>query len=187
MKKKPELTEQTKQKFMNVFCDLYCQKPIEKISIQEIANKSGYNRSTFYQYFTDIYELLDVIENNILKEVKMSLSTKKDSDTGIREALHCMKSEEHFLALKALLGSYGSGHFLERLKREIPFDKLKITFSESDSLSPYLIEFYISTSLSLFRLWLQRGKDLSPEELFTLMDNLYKTGAIPYLDEKYIR
>lgn len=58
MKKQPQITEKTRQKFIEVFCELYSQKPIEKISVQEIANNSGYNRSTFYQYFT----LLDAVE-----------------------------------------------------------------------------------------------------------------------------
>ena len=66
MKKQPEVTEKTRQVFVDVFCDLYCKKPIEKISIQEITNKAGYNRSTFYQYFSDIYELLAFVENDVL-------------------------------------------------------------------------------------------------------------------------
>ncbi|MGX7203730.1 TetR/AcrR family transcriptional regulator [Enterococcus pingfangensis] len=183
MNKQPELTEQTKQKFMNSFCDLYSRKSIEKISIQEIATKAGYNRSTFYQYFTDIYDLLDVVENSLLNEVQASLATKHDSNTEIRDALQCMESEEHFTALKALLGVYGSGHFLERLKKEISFDKLNFPFHENAALSPYLVEFYLATALSLFRLWLQRGKDLPSEEVFALMDNLYKSGVKPYLAE----
>ncbi|OAS21194.1 hypothetical protein [Paenibacillus oryzisoli] len=39
MKKQPQITEQTNQKFVEVFCESYSQKPIEKISVQEIANK----------------------------------------------------------------------------------------------------------------------------------------------------
>jgi len=39
MKKQPEITDKTRQAFIEVFCELYSQKPIEKISIQEIANK----------------------------------------------------------------------------------------------------------------------------------------------------
>jgi AcrR family transcriptional regulator len=70
MKKQPQITEKTRQTFINVFCELYSQKPIEKISVQEITNKAGYNRSTFYQYFTDIYELLDFVENDLLNYIK---------------------------------------------------------------------------------------------------------------------
>lgn len=184
MNKQPKVTEQTKQNFINAFCELYSQKPIEKISIQELASKTGYNRSTFYQYFTDIYDLLEVVENRILDEVRSGLSNQPDPVDGIQEALHCLESEEHFLVLQALLGNYGTSHFLERLKKEIPFEKLNLGFEENDPLTPYYIEFYISTSLSLFRLWLQRSKDMSSEDLFNLMSKLYSDGINAYLDRR---
>lgn len=177
MKKQPEITKKTKRTFIDVFCELYTHKPIEKISIQEIANRSGYNRSTFYQYFVDIYELLDFVEEDLLNNIKKELTNKEAS---IQNALQCFENKEHLSMLKALLGDYGSVHFLERLKREIPFDRLDLGFPENDSKTPYLVEFYISTSLSLFRLWLKQEKDLPSEELFKLVDTLYTNGISPY-------
>lgn len=180
MKKQPEITEKTRQAFIDVFCELYSQKPIEKISVKDITSKAGYNRSTFYQYFADIYELLDFVENDLLNYIKEELTNKEASTHPIQNTLHCLERSEHISTLKALLGDYGSIRFLERLKREIPFDKLDLNFPEYNFLTPYLIEFYISTSLSLFRLWLRQGKDLSSEELLKLVDSLYTNGIAPY-------
>lgn len=70
MKKKPEITKKTKRNIVDNFCELYMEKPIEKISIQEITNRAGYNRSTFYQYFSDIYELLTYVEDELLSYIK---------------------------------------------------------------------------------------------------------------------
>lgn len=180
MKKQPEITEKTRQNFMDVFCELYSQKPIEKISVQEIAKKSGYNRSTFYQYFTDIYELLDSVENDLLNYIKEELANKKLVSHTVQDALHCLENQEYLSVLKALLGDYGSIRFIERLKREMILDRLELNVPHNDSLKPYLIEFQISTSLSLLRLWLQREKDLPPEEFHRLVDNLYTAGVTAY-------
>lgn len=180
MNKQPEITDKTRQTFVNAFCDLYSQKPIEKISIQEIANKSGYNRSTFYQYFTDIYELLDYVEEKVLKSINEEMASREFSTHAFQDALHCLENTEEILVLKALLGDYGSVHFVERLKREIPFERLIVDFPTNDTLTPYLIEFYISTLISLFRLWIRNGKDLSSEELVKLIDSLFANGIIPY-------
>ena len=135
MKKQPEITDKTRQAFINVFCDLYSQKPIEKISIQEIANKSGYNRSTFYQYFTDIYELLDYVEESILKSIKEEMASRELSTHNFQDALQCLENTEEISVLKALLGDYGSVHFLERLKREIPFERLIVDLPTNDTLN----------------------------------------------------
>ncbi|ANY65646.1 TetR family transcriptional regulator [Paenibacillus sp. BIHB 4019] len=180
MKKQPEITDKTRQAFISVFCDLYSQKPIEKISIQEIANKSGYNRSTFYQYFTDIYELLDYVEESILKSIKEEMASRELSTHNFQDALQCLENTEEISVLKALLGDYGSVHFLERLKREIPFERLIVDLPTNDILTPYLIEFYISTLMSMFRLWIRNGKDLSSEELVKLIDSLFANGITPF-------
>ncbi|MDQ0658575.1 TetR/AcrR family transcriptional regulator [Paenibacillus sp. W2I17] len=180
MNKQPEITEKTRQTFINVFCDLYCRKPIEKISIQEIANQSGYNRSTFYQYFSDIYELLDCVEERILKSIKEEMAGREFSTHTIQDALQCLENAEEISVLKAILGDYGSVHFVERLKREIPFERLIVDFPTDDVLAPYIIEFYISTLISMFRLWIHRDKDLSSEELIKLIDSLFSKGITPY-------
>ena len=176
MKKQPEITDKTRQTFINTFCELYSQKPIEKISIQEIANRSGYNRSTFYQYFSDIYELLDFVENDLLNYIKGELTNKE-------AAAHTFEKENYISILNALLGDYGSIRFLERLKREIPFDRWALNFPSDDAVTPYLIEFYISTSLSLFQLWGRRQKDLPSDKLLSLIHNLYTGGVLSIIGD----
>ena len=177
MKKQPEITDKTRQRFIDVFCDIYSKKPIEKISIQEIANNAGYNRSTFYQYFTDIYELLDYVETDLLNYIKKELAKEAKSENTVKNVLHCFEKESHIAALNALFGDYGSARFLERLKREIPVDKWALNFPKDSAKTPYLLEFYISTAISLLRLWFRRQKDLPSDELFELVQNLY-TGGI---------
>ena len=183
MRKQPEITEKTRQTFIDVFCELYSQKPIEKISVKDITNKAGYNRSTFYQYFADIYELLDFVENDLLNYMKREFANKKASTHPIENAFHCLENSEHISVLKALLGDYGSTRFLKRLKKRNSFDRLELSLPEYNPLTPYLIEFYMSTALSLFRLWIRQEKDLSSEELFKLVDNLYTKGITPYFKE----
>ena len=176
MKKQPEITEKTRQTFISVFCKLYSRKPIEKISIQEIANNAGYNRSTFYQYFADIYELLDFVETDLLNYIKEELKKKEEFTNTVQNMLHCFEKEGHFLALEALFGDYGNTRFLERLKKEIPVDRLALNLPEGSAVTPYLVEFYMSTALSLLKVWFRRQKDLPQDELFELAHNLYTDG-----------
>jgi len=180
MNKQPEITDKTRQTFINVFCDLYCQKPIEKISVQEIAKRSGYNRSTFYQYFTDIYALLDDVETRVMTSIHEEMASREFSTDTFQNALQCLENAEEISMLKALLGDYGAVHFIERLKREIPFERLIVQLPADDALAPYIVEFYISTLLSMFRLWIRSGKDLSSEQLVQLIDSLFANGITSY-------
>jgi AcrR family transcriptional regulator len=56
----------TKQNLIDAFWALYCEKRIEKITVKEITQKAGYNRGTFYEYFTDIYDVLNQIEESLI-------------------------------------------------------------------------------------------------------------------------
>ena len=51
MNKNTIQTEATKQAFVDALCQLACKKPVARVTVKEISDKAGYNRSTFYQYF----------------------------------------------------------------------------------------------------------------------------------------
>ncbi|MBQ3089908.1 MAG: TetR/AcrR family transcriptional regulator [Oscillospiraceae bacterium] len=69
MKKNPAITEATQRALKEAFWTLYLQKPAEQITVREICDLAGYNRSTFYQYFRDVYDVLEQIEAFILEKV----------------------------------------------------------------------------------------------------------------------
>ncbi len=54
----------------DAFWKLYSEKEISKIRISEITNLAGYNRGVFYLYFKNIYEIFDVIEKEVMLEIK---------------------------------------------------------------------------------------------------------------------
>jgi AcrR family transcriptional regulator len=153
-KKQPEKTEQTKLSLLSSFCRLYSKKPIEKISVLEITRKAGYNRSTFYQYFSDIYEMLDCVENDVLGYLQRKSPKEKNPEINppvIHEVVNLYEEKGEYL--NALMGKYGSNRFLERLKEKIPLDGHELSFSDNNPVTPYLIEFHRSTALSLFQFW----------------------------------
>lgn len=45
--------------FTNGLFDLLKEKKLENITVAELCNKVNYPRSTFYNYFEDIYVLMD--------------------------------------------------------------------------------------------------------------------------------
>lgn len=69
MKKQPEITETTKSHILDAFWELYKEMPFEKITVNAIATKANIHRSTFYRYFTDIQNVLEEFENDLLKNI----------------------------------------------------------------------------------------------------------------------
>jgi hypothetical protein len=126
MKKQPELTAQTKQNLMEAFWQLYCKEGIEKVSVKEITVIAGYNRSTFYEYFTDVYDVLEQIENSLLPSPQDLPPLKLDNSSATPLPIDTViniyeKNRKYFVVL---LGENGDPSFQSKLKRSVK-DMLK--------------------------------------------------------------
>ena len=51
----------TKQVIRQAFIELLNERPLDKISVKDIAERSTVNRNTFYYYYADIYALVEEI------------------------------------------------------------------------------------------------------------------------------
>lgn len=184
MKKRTQITEKTRQKFIDTFCELYKEKPIEKITVQELIRETGYNRSTFYQYFKDIYDLLDYIEEDVITFIIETRGIDFPTDIHDTKWLNKMvlvfETKKNYLA--ALLGNYGSNRFTDRLKAELPgVSTLPEPFDKESAEVYFIYEAFYSGVIASFRSWVKYSKYLTSSELVTLISQSFFTG----LDSKF--
>lgn len=62
-------TERTRLSIKNAFFELRKQKPLEKISVKELAELAFINKATFYTHYHDIFDLADQLENEFFDSV----------------------------------------------------------------------------------------------------------------------
>lgn len=62
-------TERTKHNIKNAFLELRRQKPIEKITVKELAELAYINKATFYTHYKDIYDLSDQLETEYITSI----------------------------------------------------------------------------------------------------------------------
>lgn len=77
----------TEKAIVETFVKILNEKPIDKITVREIIDVCGLNRSTFYYYFADIYDLIDKIFEN---ETARILGDHKEYDSwaeGVKAAM----------------------------------------------------------------------------------------------------
>lgn len=55
-----------KQNIMEAFWKLYAEGGMNNVSVTKVCKLAGYNRSTFYAYFQDIYAVLEAIEISLI-------------------------------------------------------------------------------------------------------------------------
>lgn len=72
------MSQTTKRALEASLKNLLLQKPLEKITINDIAEDCGINRMTFYYHFKDIY---DLVEWSCVEDASKALEGKKTYDT----------------------------------------------------------------------------------------------------------
>ena len=61
--------ERTRKSIINAFIELRTKKPIEKITIKELAELAYINKATFYSHYRDIYDLTEQLEDEIINSI----------------------------------------------------------------------------------------------------------------------
>ena len=176
MIKDPIRTSATKAAFAEAFCQLSKHKPLAKITIHELSNKAGYNRSTFYQYFRDTYDLLEFIENNLIEQIKGVLAANLREHSLADSFIMAFTKVHHENAIyyNALLQAEYFTSFIVRFKQEIlPLLAEKLVINSDDKKALYALDFRLSGMIAVISRWLQNGRDMPAEELAELICKLF--------------
>lgn len=68
-------TEKTKRSIYNAFICIRSRKSLEKLTVKELCEMAQINKSTFYVYYKDVYDLSDKIESEIVSSVIKNLGS----------------------------------------------------------------------------------------------------------------
>ena len=58
--------KKTRKSIVDAFIELRQIKPLEKITVKELASKAMINKATFYLHYQDIYDLEDSLESELI-------------------------------------------------------------------------------------------------------------------------
>lgn len=184
MKKQPEITEATRRDFISAFCDCYAERPIEKITVKEVAERAGYSRVTFYNYFNDVYDLLEQIEDEFISQIANGIGRSIEADRDFRNFVYAFQkliAENEFYSQIFLKNSRHS-HFFVRLKdRIIPVALKSLGLSSEQRSAVYALEFYLPGMISMISCWLKNDRDMPAEDLAELVRGILQDGLLSQL------
>jgi len=180
MAKYKEISTQTRQNLIDAFWELYCEKRIEKITVREITTKAGYNRSTFYEYFNDVYDVLEQIEESLLPNIEDMpplLPTMGNESVPIDSFIKLYSSSSKYYTV--LLGDNGDPAFAGKIKNGIKVKLLEqLETSESNMEIDYTLEYMLSAMIGILTYWFKNNENISKEDLVKLMYELMNSEGI---------
>lgn len=154
------------------FTELLKNKPIQSITVRELCERTGINRSTFYNHYQDVYDLLEKIEEEMLAELAEQLK-KIAGENGLM-SVSFFEGIFRFLRQNmdicvVVLGDNGDKRFLQRmleLGRKSCVQNYSLAFPKASE--DEIEDFYAFVSngcIGLMTRWIRQGMKKSPEEL----------------------
>ena len=191
MKKRAAQSQLTKEKLTNAFWQLYGEKPYDQITVREITELAGYNRSTFYTYFKDVYDVLEQTETEIyqlLAEVGEEFDPDRYicSKEQVTESIRFIGSflERNHKRLALLLGENGDAKFAHRILQQMR-ERMRACLSEvtnkDDAAFEYVVEYIMNAHVGLTLRWFQNGCDIPFEQMAELIFHLTTGGLVSAL------
>ncbi len=164
----------TKEAIEKAFVELLQTKDLDKISVSEICHITGYNRSTFYANYIDIYDLADKIREGLEQQVEELFAVKDVLST---EVANKYNEGEY---LKLFRHIYDNQIFYKTYFK-LGYDNQPIKLYDTDlalklfdgKKVDYHMEFFRAGLNAILKKWLSGGCKETPEEINQILVSEY--------------
>ena len=177
-------TERTKRSIINAFLELRSKKPLEKITVKELAELSFINKATFYTHYRDIYDLSEQLETEFITNILNQLPSSDFIFSNTKEG-----TERLFLALssqKAILEILFSGNRFSALASRLE-NGIKEQFYEKYPERRNNLEFNILITVLIqgcFHAYVSYATDQNMHQLIEIIGNINSTLISTQITEK---
>ncbi|SFA94025.1 transcriptional regulator, TetR family [Lentibacillus halodurans] len=152
-------------------------KQISAITVKEICEQADINRSTFYTHYSDQFDLLDQIEEEIIADLNTYLNQYNFEQE--EEALQMTEKLLEYVVSKydicQTLLNENNDHSFERRVMDVARTFLIKNWMEHNDVDPdiseYASTFVISGGIYVIKHWLANNMDKSPKQIAQLINN----------------
>ena len=171
----------SREAIQNALLVLLQDKPLDSITISELAIKADVNRKTFYNNYHNIQEVRDELDNRYLDSVFSLIEIDTLRSRPEEFFLKMFRSMHENIEQYRLL--FDSGEHLclyARLKENLqPYLKKEMERNERDArFLPYVITYTVNGLAALLDLWLHSSPMLPDEEIAKLAAELTRSASV---------
>lgn len=190
-KKEDRRVKYTKMVLRESLIKLLSQKDISHITITEICDAADVNRATFYAHYTDPYDLLEKIENELFENIQHYLKGHDQtgylvSVSGWNAAVDMVTDifdylRENVSLCKLLLNDRGNLNFQKRLMSLVynPYVmQLAKAGTYSDAETEYVYAFALMGAVGAVQAWLDGDLHQSSRVIAELLVRLFYQLAV---------
>lgn len=179
-KKEDQRARLTQQLLKNALIECMQKERISKISVRELCERAGINRSTFYLHYYDIYDLYNSIKIEVIEDLNRYLKQEdivNESSSLLQVYIailnYIKKNEELF---QILLNDDNGVDFIDDIMKLAQSISMKSNFIFEERTEKYIEIFGIGGYTSVLKKWMNDGMIESPEFLAEFIVHIFYHG-----------
>lgn len=157
------------------------EKDIKDISVKELSDMADINRGTFYLHYTDVYDMLHQLEQELFQEFNQILDRNMNLDAPLSPYTVLVDIftylDKHKDLARVMMGPHGDLAFInhmkalvrERLKHLLPAKTAQTARPE------YIYSYIISGYIGVIESWLADEHPCCPNEVAALCNDFIET------------
>ena len=149
--KKDRRIRKTENQLRAGLAKLMKEKNIREITVKELVEEVDINRSTFYLHYTDIYNMMSTIEEELMEDFRQVIADHP--------------------------GEHGDMAFVYRLEELIAEHSVRLFKSQHPEMVDelqYAYTFCLFGCIGMIKKWLDEDSDQTVEEMAAITDNLLR-------------
>lgn len=183
----------TKKALRNSLFSLLKTKSVNQITVTELSEMADINRSTFYIYYTDVFDMVEKIQEEIYSVFLVSIVLFKGNINDLDDFIkYCTRfldfCKDNFELCRFVTRNDCNNQLAERIKkavRDVVPDSEKV-FNPKDPRY-YLTTFALSGMLSTILQWMDDGMLISSEDMAKFLVTTYVLGAYNQKESDYYK
>ena len=180
-------SQYTKKIIKDTLMDLLLDKPLGNITVKELCEKADINRGTFYRYYTDVYDLFNQLEKEMIPKGEPDILDSNDyySSQAIGKRLHMMLSfiNDNANFYKVFFNRALKSEYMEALilntQNNLRQALIKKSISFDNTLFDYSFEYTRCGIIGLVQKWVDDDCPESPDEIAEIIINLLNKNPNP--------
>ena len=169
----------TQKALHDSLAELLLEKPIKNIKVQELTDRAGIHRLTFYKYYQDIYDLYEQMQQNLIADMGylMIEHNHEEGEIFYKHLIEYVDANRNvFRVLFNLNPSYQMYyHFMIALE-----EKGKLIWLSSQVVSDqlahadYFVHYHTSGCMAIVARWVNSGFTESRSEIIKMLCTMDK-------------
>lgn len=162
----------TKKKIKDSLVKLLSKKRLYDISVSELCQTANVNRSTFYVYYNNVYEVFEEIGDEIAKEMKEMLVKMDRTDHSVYLRVYFTLAKKHMTIFKEIHSTNIHNPIIQKLA-EVNSELLNSNVSVPKKTENLELTFVLSGFYGLVETWLNNGCKESDDDLIQVLKSFY--------------